>query len=174
MLFRVTTQRDRVAAFDGVGASLYPGRWNERGQRAVYTSSRLPLAILEVMVQSSVSTLVGYVAYPLDVLEDALSAFDRTRLSPTWRSGAGREECRAFGEEWRATRRSLGLVVPSAVVPEAYGFGDVNVILDPLHPDFPRVTIGEPIALDVDPRLEALVAPGAPAPRAPAPPRRRR
>ena len=158
-LFRVTTQPQRAAAFDGVGASLYPGRWNERGRRVVYTTSRLPLGILEVMVQASASQLAGFVAYPLDVPDDALVALDRARLSTTWRSVTGRDECRGLGEEWRASVASLGLVVPSAVVPQAYDFGDVNVVLDPLHADFPRVTVGEPIALDLDPRLHALVAP---------------
>ncbi len=72
-LFRITTQRDRAAAFDGVGASLYPGRWNERGRRVIYTTSRLPLGVLEVLVQSSLAALAGFVAYPLDVPDDALS-----------------------------------------------------------------------------------------------------
>ncbi len=153
-LFRITTQREQPAAFDGVGASLYPGRWNVRARRAVYTTSRIPLGILEVMVQMSAATLSGFVAYPLEVPDDALTALDRAHFSPAWRSPAGRDECRALGEAWRASQASLGLVVPSAVVPEAYDFGDLNVVLDPLHPDFARVTIGPPLALDLDPRLQ--------------------
>ncbi len=153
-LFRVTTQRDRAAAFDGVAASLYPGRWNERGRRAVYATTRLPLGILEVLVQSSLAALTGFLAYPLDVPDDDLTAFDRTRLSARWRTLAGRDECRALAEEWRSSRDSTGLIVPSAVIPQAYDFGDVNVVLDPLHPAFPRITIGKPIGLEIDPRLQ--------------------
>jgi hypothetical protein len=75
---------------------------------------RLPLGILEVLVQSSISTFEGMVAYPLDVPDDAVTWFDRERLSRTWRTAAGRDECRAFGERWRS---SAGLAVPSAVLP---------------------------------------------------------
>ena len=156
-LFRVTTQRDPVAAFDGVGASLYPGRWNESGRRTVYVTTRLPLGILEVLVQSSFSTFAGFVAYPLDVPDDIVTWFERPLLSPAWRTMRGRDECRAFGERWRSSAVSAGLAVPSAVVPEAYDFGDLNAILDPLHRDFARVTIGEAIALDVDARLRGAV-----------------
>lgn len=158
-LFRVTTQRERAAALDGLGASLYPGRWNERGRRTVYTTSRLPLGILEVLVQSSLTALTGFVAYPLDVPDDALTALDRTILPVDWRTMPGRDACRACGEEWRSAGISLGLVVPSAVVPEAHDLGDVNVVLDPLHRDFSRIAVGKPIALAPDSRLQSLVAP---------------
>jgi RES domain-containing protein len=60
-----------------------------------------------------------------------------------------------LGERWRSANASAGLAVPSAVLPEAYDFGDVNVVFDPLHPDFARITVGEPIPLDVDARLQA-------------------
>lgn len=153
-LFRLTTQREPAAALDGLGASLYPGRWNERGRRTVYATSRLPLGLLEVMVQSSPAGLTGFVAYPLDVPDDALTALDRTILPADWRTMPGRDACRAFGEAWRSAGTSPGLIVPSAVVPEAYDFGDVNVVLDPLHPGFARIAVETPIALDPDPRLQ--------------------
>jgi RES domain-containing protein len=159
-LFRITRQRERALAFDGVGSSLYPGRWNERMRRIVYATSRIPLGILEILVQSSGAPLVGYVAYPLDVPDELLEVFDRSVLTPAWRSAlAGRDECRIHGERWRAGGRTVGLVVPSAVVPEAQAFGDVNVVLNPAHADFARIRIERPIALNVDPRLQALVSP---------------
>jgi RES domain-containing protein len=158
-LFRITRQTDRAAAFDGVSASLYPGRWNERTRRVVYVASRIPLGILEILVQSSGAPLVGYFAYPLDVPDELLETFNRSALSATWRTAdRGRFECRGYGEGWRARGTSAGLIVPSAVLPEAYDFGDVNVVLNPLHPDFARVRIAEPVPLDVDSRLQVLVS----------------
>lgn len=175
-LFRVTTQRDPGAAVDGIGASLYPGRWNERGRRAVHSTTRISLGILEIIVQTNLTTLVGFVAYPLDVPDEAVARFDRSRLSPAWRTMAGRDECRAFGEEWAAAKTSIGLIVPSAVVAEGYDFGDFNVIIDPEHPEFDRVTVGAPLPLETDARLVALLAHSAP-PVSPSPamsPKRRR
>ena len=178
-LFRITRQRERAPAFDGVGSSLYPGRWNERMRRVVYVTSRIPLGILEILVQSSGAPLVGYVAYPVDVPDELLEVFDRSVLTPAWRTALeGREECRLHGERWRLSGNSVGLIVPSAVIPEAQAFGDVNVVLNPAHADFARVRIERPIALNVDPRLQALVSPmPAPSPgrrRSGSPPRTRK
>ena len=158
-LFRITRRRDRIGAFDGIGASMYPGRWNERTRRVVYVTSRIPLGILEVVVQSSSAPLTGYVMYPIDVPDASLEAADRSALSPAWRSAAsGRAECRRVGETWRSRGASVGLIVPSAVVPEAYDFGDVNVVLNPQHADFAGVTIGDAIPIDLDARLRAIVS----------------
>jgi RES domain-containing protein len=128
-------------------------------RRVVYVTSRIPLGILEVMVQSSGTPLVGYLAYPLDVPDELLERLDRSVLSPNWRTAmAGRAECRTHGETWRARASSVGLVVPSAVLPEAHDFGDVNAVLNPLHIAFDRVRIDSPIPLVVDSRLQALVS----------------
>jgi RES domain-containing protein len=163
-LFRVTREREREAAFDGIGSSLYPGRWNERGKRVVYVTSRIPLGILEITVQTSGEPLDMYLAYPLDVPDASIERCDRSRLTAAWRSaGPGRAECRALGETWRMHGAVVGLVVPSAVLPEAYEFDDVNVVLNPLHPDFRSITIEDPISLDLDTRLKGLVSAFAPA-----------
>lgn len=132
--------------------------------RMVYTTTRIPLGILEVAVQSSAAPLKGYVAYPLDLPDEFFEILDRSVLSKTWRSAvAGRAECRTHGEAWRARGTAVGLVVPSAAVPEAYDFGDVNAVLNPMHADFSRVTVGAAIPLDLDTRLQALISP-APSP----------
>jgi RES domain-containing protein len=87
----------------------------------------------------------------------------------------GRNECRRLAEAWRASRSSLGLLVPSAVVPEAYRFEEFNVVLDPAHRDFARVELGDPVPLTIDDHLAALVAPPPPAAaRVRAPHRRKR
>ena len=155
-LFRITQQRDAAAAFDGVGSSLYPGRWNERSTRVVYVTSRIPLGILEVIVQSSASPLLDYFAHPVDVPDHLLETFDRATLYPQWRTAdAGRDECRRHGEIWRASGATLGLLVPSAVIPEAFAFGDFNVILNPLHKDMVRAAVGTAVSLELDEHLRA-------------------
>jgi len=156
-LYRVTRLRAVAAeAIDGNGAARSPGRWNERGHRAVYLSTRVALGFLEVVVQSGTASLDGYAYYPVDVPDAQLVRLDRTRLSARWRTMAGRTECRAVATAWRGT--SVGLIVPSAVLPEAYDEGDYNVVLNPGHAGFATVVLGAPIALDPDPRLIALTA----------------
>jgi RES domain-containing protein len=157
--FRLTLNPDPATAFDGVGASLYPGRWNERNRRVVYVTTSLPLGILEIMVQDSVTSLRGYGAFPVDIPDDiVLETVNRADLSRTWRTArAGRIECRAAGEEWYVCADTVGLVVPSAVVPEAFDFGDFNIVLNPTHTDFARIIIGKRFKLDMDERLQSII-----------------
>ena len=147
--------------FDGTGASLYPGRWNERNQRVVYVTTRLPLGILEILVQDSVTSLQNYGAYPIEIPDGiALETVDRSRLSSDWRTAFnGRTECRAIGDAWFTRAEFVGLIVPSAVVPEGMDYEDFNIVLNPLHADFARIEIGARITLAIDTRLESLLAP---------------
>jgi RES domain-containing protein len=158
--FRVTPNPDPAKAFDGMGASMYPGRWNERNERAVYVTKNLPFGVLEVMVQDTVTSLNGYGFYLIEIPDDVvLSTVDVATLSVTWRTArVGRVECRAIGEAWRARHESVGLIAPSAVVPEAFAFDDYNIVLDPTHADFGRLVIGAHVTLDVDDRIQAMLA----------------
>ena len=157
--FRLTPNPDPATAFDGVGASLYPGRWNERNRPVVYVTTSLPLGILEILVQDSVTSLRGYGAFPINIPDDiVLETVNRANLSRTWRTAlAGRIECRAVGEEWYVRADTVGLVVPSAVVPEAFDFGDFNIVLNPAHTDFARITIGRRLKRDMDKRLQSII-----------------
>jgi len=143
-----------------MGASKYPGRWNERNERAVYVTTNLPLGVLEVMVQDTITSLNGYGYYLVDIPDDiVLSRVTVATLSATWRTArVGRVECRAIGEAWRSRHGSVGLIVPSAVVPQAFDFDDCNIVLDPTHADFERLVIGAFVPLDVDDRIQALLA----------------
>jgi RES domain-containing protein len=159
-LYRVCRLRASAAeAIDGYGAAHSPGRWNMRGVRAVYLASRVALGVLEVVVQAGTVALADYAYYPVQVPDVLLTRLDRARLSLGWRTMArGREECRALADEWYAGGASAGLIVPSAVIPEAYDEGEFNVVLDPEHDGFRDVVLEPPARLDVDSRLAALVA----------------
>ena len=159
-LYRVCRLRASAAeAIDGYGAAHSPGRWNVRGVRAVYLASRVALGLLEVVVQAGTVALADYAYYPVQVPDERLTRLDRTRLSADWRTMArGRDECRALANEWHTSGSSAGLIVPSAVIPEAYDEGEFNVVFDPEHPDFRDVVLEAPARLNVDSRLAALVA----------------
>jgi RES domain-containing protein len=159
--FRVTPQQDPPRAFNGLGAASSPGRWNQRGRRAVYLSSRLSLALLEVIVQDSTSSLNGYGFYAVEIPDDIeLDQIDPSRLPSTWRTArAGRSECRDLVQPWWDRRHPLGFVVPSAVMPEAFRFDDFNAVIDPEHPGFARLTIHGFAALTIDDRLNSIISP---------------
>jgi RES domain-containing protein len=161
--FRATPRQDPGRAFDGYGAAESPGRWNVRGQRAVYLTSRLPLALLEVIVQDSTSSLKGYGFYAVEIPDDIrLATIDRSEFSKTWRTArSGRAECRDLVQPWWEGSHALGFIVPSAVLPEAFPHGDFNAIIDPGHPDFERLTISKFTALMIDDRLPTRISPRA-------------
>jgi RES domain-containing protein len=56
----------------------------------------------------------------------------------------------ALGDAWWEARRSVAWVVPSALVPE-----EPNVLLNPLHPDYPALAIEYARTFRFDPRMGA-------------------
>jgi RES domain-containing protein len=72
-------------------------------------------------------------------------------LPEDWRRLPAPSSTRGLGSRWVAESRSAVLQVPSIVVD-----GEFNYLLNPRHPDFARLTIGEPRPFSFDPRLNNL------------------
>jgi|SRR5687767_7678291 RES domain-containing protein len=117
------------AKLDGEGARLAGGRWNSRGRAAVYASSRLSLAALELLVHTDValvpSDLVAFEIEIPDTLE--IEAVELSTLPRDWRR-PGHPICRSIGDTWLAEERTAVLRVPSAVVPE-----ESNYLINSAH-----------------------------------------
>jgi len=147
--YRLTKQRYQDTAMDGEGAARYGGRWNSPGQRVVYTSGSLALAMLEILVNlEDESTLHdAYVAFELSI-PDELALYLDDALTEGWRENPPNAISRAIGDEWIISESSVVLAVPSAVIPLEYNF-----LVDPNHPDFGKIVVEGPFAVDVDPRL---------------------
>jgi RES domain-containing protein len=114
---------------DGEGARLAGGRWNSRGYPAVYTSSRLSLAALELLVHTDVPLVPpDLVACEIDVPDTPdIETVEFADLPRDWRL-PGHPSCRALGDRWLDAGRTVVLRVPSAVVPEEW-----NYIINPAH-----------------------------------------
>ena len=147
-VWRITTRRFVESAFSGEGARLFGGRWNRPGQPLVYTAESRSLALLEMMVQDE-PLRAHYVLIPA-VLSAAISIeyMAATALPKGWRLFEEREQLQALGASWLRESRTCVLAVPSAVVPAEFNF-----LINPLHPDFSRIAVGKPEALDTDLRL---------------------
>lgn len=147
-VWRITTARFASMAFSGEGARLYGGRWNPKGVEMVYTAESRSLALLEMMVQDA-PLHARYVLIPVS-LPDAVSvtSIEVADLPPDWRKLDRRDALQDIGRDWLVRGDSAVLAVPSAVVP-----AERNYLLNPRHPDFTRVIIGEPEALETDFRL---------------------
>jgi RES domain-containing protein len=147
--WRLVTRRFAKSAFDGDGARIGGGRWNKVGNRAVYTAATTSLGLLELLVHSSGTRLLpSYIAIPVVFDERIIDRIDRTRLSKNWRLNPFPRETQVMGDEWLVSGHSCILEVPSAIVPH-----ESNYILNPKHPEFASLEIGQPISLEIDDRL---------------------
>jgi RES domain-containing protein len=147
-LFRIVKRKHAPAAFSGEGAKLAGGRWNFPGQRVVYCSATLALAALETIVHlgeegrhlAFVSIAVGVPA--------AVRTERVTQPPPGWRDEPPGRASMEVGARWLAESRTAVLYMPSVLIPT-----EQNAILNPEHPDFARLRLGEPQPFSFDPRL---------------------
>jgi RES domain-containing protein len=134
---------------DGEGARLAGGRWNSRGRAAIYASTRLSLAALELLVHTDVPLVPpDLTACEIEIPDDAaIEAVELGDLPKAWRA-PGHPACRAIGDTWLAEERTAVLRVPSAVVPEEW-----NVIINPRHRAAKGITIVRRRPFTFDSRL---------------------
>jgi RES domain-containing protein len=147
--WRITNKRHANDAFSGGGAKLYGGRWNPPGYPAVYTADSLSLAILELIVHlDEDGDLQDFVAGPV-IFEDAcVTAIPESKLPENWSCLPISDQTQHIGKTWIEERQFLVLKVPSSVV-----HNDYNFVINPLHPAFPTLQIGNFQPLQIDPRI---------------------
>lgn len=137
-------------AFDGEGAFRFGGRWNSKGQRVVYASSSLALALLEILVHIDPSrTVPELMAIPIEIPDKMVEHGPHSSLNGI---GDGLpwplKQTRQIGDRWLAGAKQAVLQIPSAIIPL-----ESNLLLNPAHPNFAQCRIGEPEPFPVDTRL---------------------
>lgn len=132
----------------GEGARSYGGRWNPKGTPMIYTAESVALAALEVLVR--LSTHKHYTRVIYDVPDTAsLETVLIADLPANWLVPHPNTHLIEAGRRWAKEKRSLLLKTPSAVV---LGEG-WNYLINPLHPEFPAVTIRDVSPFNYDIRL---------------------
>lgn len=149
-LYRIVKTKHLSTAWSGTGAQLYGGRWNPPGKPVVYLATSISLAILEIMVHLQSSLLLqSYTLLSIEVPDEMLPAVEVSQLDDDWKDPSPPDSTQSIGEAWLQSGRSVGLRVPSVIVPSEF-----NVIVDPLHAAFPALlesVQNEPMMFD--PRL---------------------
>lgn len=147
-IWRIVTARFAASAFSGEGARLFGGRWNRKGLPMVYTAESRSLALLEMMVQDD-PLRAHYLLIPAFVPSDvSLRTLEAPELGDDWRALSARDMLQTLGNDWLQERKTCILSVPSAVVP-----AERNFLINPLHPDFSKISIGKAEFLEMDVRL---------------------
>ncbi len=112
----------------------------------VYTSTQLSLAILEILVHvEDPKALGGFVVIPAEIPDELIVPLE---LPTHWRDPNGAASKRA-GDAWVKSGSSLGVLVPSVIVPLEF-----NLLINPLHADMRHLKLGELFPLEIDPRLK--------------------
>ena len=144
--------RNGKQMMSGIGGLHSSQRWHSKGHRIVYTSTSLPLAVLEVLANlQQTDKLQLYRVMRVEVPDELVAAPAAGDLPEDWNERDGEPlAARAYGDGWLASHDSVALLVPSAVLPSEF-----NVLLNPEHEDYHHITYDVPLPVDFDPRLIA-------------------
>jgi RES domain-containing protein len=146
--WRLVGEQYATRAFEGEGARRAGGRWNSSGRPAVYTAATTSLALLETLVHADLDLAPLYLTFPVTFDSDFVESISLEQLPPAWNAVPVPRLSRRIGDEWIDSQRSCVLEVPSVVVPH-----ESNFVLNPRHPDFGSIEIGEPVEIEMDSRL---------------------
>lgn len=139
--------KKNFVTLDGEGAKLWGGRWNLPGYPMVYTSTQLSLALLELLVHTDVDLIpTELVSLEID-LPDVISS-ERLNFPPAWLINKENYLLQEAGTDWLKAQRSALLLVPSVIVPN-----ELNVLINPLHPQASLIKLIQQQDFQFDTRL---------------------
>ncbi len=133
----------------GIGAKTVGGRWNRKGTAILYTSTTAALSTLEVLAHLPPAYFPDDMAMAIiEIPDKEVSVLDTSLLPKEWNQIPPPTTLHEITEDWIENNNSLGLVVPSIIVPR-----EQNVLINPLHPNFSKLKLKEIEAYSFDSRL---------------------
>lgn len=139
----------RARDLSGEGARRYGGRWNSPGVPMVYTATSASLAVLETLVHMGLNVFPDdLVLVTLEVPQDLVSTLEPDRLPEHWAAYPAPAAANEIGDLWVHEERSVGLLVPSAILPQ-----ESNLLINPRHARADLVEIVDILPYRVDRRL---------------------
>ena len=152
-VFRLAKEKPghyRADDLSGNGAALAGGRWNPRGMRVLDTCCHASTSLLEALVHmTGILPAGGYYMVTLDVPDRLYDGAHVPGLPRDW-AGLTRDPLSTVEivRRWLEAGRHLAMRVPSVVCPT-----DFNLLLNPMHPDMPRISVVSKELFSLDPRL---------------------
>ena len=147
--WRIVKSIYKDSAFNGEGARLYGGRWNNPGHPAVYVASSQALAVLEIMANGlTIEDAENFVLISVEFPASFVHRVAKADLPPDWSNSPAPESTKSIGDRWIASGSSPVLRVPSVIVPD-----ECNYLLNPQHSEITSITIGSSRRFSINPRL---------------------
>ncbi len=148
-VWRISNEKYADSLFSGIGAEAYGGRFNSPGRPAIYAAGSLSLGILEILVQAGRKERLGRLVYATARFPETLMhTLNPDDLPIGWDTRPAGAASQRVGDAWLKAGESLVLRVPSVVVP-----GEFNYLINPVHPWFGDIAIGEIRRFELDQRL---------------------
>jgi RES domain-containing protein len=147
--YRIGDANGQYRIFDATGSTISPGRWNSAACAILYTSEHYSTAMLEKLAHGSGQMPPHQHFIKITIPNGATYEVLNPGHLPDWYA----QSCatsRPHGDAWQQSKRSLVLIVPSVVARE-----ENNILINPQHPEFPRVQHGLETPVWWDERLFA-------------------
>jgi len=145
--WRIGDPQGRFPIYSGEGAATFEGRWHQKGQDVIYSSEHYGTAMLEKLVHYN-GILPPNQHYVTIEIPAGVSYEEVTKDSlPEWDRADGAAS-RAYGSRWIEECRTGILIVPSYVSRE-----ELNVLINPDHPDARLIQQGRERPILWDDRL---------------------
>ena len=151
LAYRIVAPKWASTALSGEGSRLYGGRWNSPGLAMVYLSGSRALAALELLVHLTTpeTRIIPRVLVTVKIPRALIGG--RLWTAPGWQAEPPGKSSTDQGDDWLRTSSSAAVRAPSVLVPE-----EDNILLNPLHPDFSKVTVLESRTFSFDPRFAQI------------------
>jgi RES domain-containing protein len=150
LAWRIVRPAYAADPLSGEGAAIAGTRWTSVGIRIGYASTNRALAVLEMLVHMSRKNSVSdAVLVPLEIPDHLISGLPE--LPEGWNRFPYQPHARRIGDQWIKEGSSVAMFVASAILP-----AERNVLVNPLHPQFSEIRVGQPEPHAFDRRLFRL------------------
>lgn len=148
-VFRLARKK-YASTLSGKGAALKGARWNSVGVELIYTAQNRSLAMAEVAVHLSLATLpddyrMTTIHIPDSIKSKHIAIAD---LPKDWKEFPHPMSTQKIGDDFVHANKYCILFVPSVVTP-----GDFNILINPYHKDFSKISITRTEKFPFDQRI---------------------
>jgi RES domain-containing protein len=136
----------------GTGGLADGGRWHAQGLPVIYAGLSAEICAMEKLAHAGHILPADLMLVALDLPDDeALYETVDGAMLPGWAATPPGAMSVDFGATFLRSGRALGLIVPSAIVPEAR-----NIVINPLHSRFVEIQFALMRPFVFDQRLRPL------------------
>lgn len=148
-VFRLSREKFS-SVLSGVGATIKGARWNSVGTEIIYTAANRSLAMAEVAVHFSISTIPDdYVMITIFIPDDiSIKKITVSELPQNWNTFPHPLSTQIVGDKFIIENKYCVLQIPSSVTQ-----GDYNFLVNPNHVDFKKIKITDIVRFTFDQRL---------------------